>query len=141
MKNVLWMLVVALFLAACGSDGNEQVVNEGPQLNVDAPEKEKLETLSENAILYYILDKGDNQAEIDDFNAQVAKIKTHFEAKGVDVKDLTLFNTQEQFKGAESALFQMEGGYVFKKGSPMTLVKRDLAENIISQAEAFFAQQ
>ncbi len=140
MKNVLWMLVVAFFMAACGSDGNQEAVNEGPQLNVDSPEKEQLETLSENAILYYVLDKGDNQAELEDFNAQIEKIKAHFEGKGVDVKDLKLFNTQEQLKGAESALFELEGGYVLKKGGPMLLVKRDMAENIISQAEEFFAQ-
>ena len=141
MKNVLWMLVVALFMAACGSDENKEVVNEGPQLNVDSPEKASLETLSENAILYYVFDKGDNKAEVDDFNAQVEKIKAHFADKGVDVKDLKLFNTQEQFKGAETSLFQMEGGYVIKRGGPMILVKRDLGENIITQAEEYFAQQ
>jgi hypothetical protein len=140
MKNVLWMLVVALFMAACGSDENKEIVNEGPQLNIDAPEKESIESLSENAILYYILDKGDNQADVDKFNVEVEKIKAHFEGKGVDVKDLKLFNTQEKFKGAEAALFQMEGGYVIKRGGPMIMVNRDMAENIISQAEEFFAQ-
>lgn len=140
MKNALWILAVTLILAACGSDTNQESINEGPQVNVDSEEKENLESLSENAILFYVFDKGDNKDEVEEFTAQVEKVKAHFESKGVDVKDLKLFNTQEQFRGAESALFQLEGGYIFRKGGPMIMVKRDMAENIISQAEEFFAQ-
>ena len=142
MKNVLWILTIALFIAACGSDNTTEAAleNQGPVVNVDSPEKERLESLSENAILYYVFEKGDNQADVETFNAQVEKIKSHFEGKGVDVKDLKMFNTQEQLKGAETSLFQLEGGYVIKKGGPMILVQRADAASIIQQAEEFFAQ-